>query len=65
MDAVAPKPGKRGPYKSAWPKIQIETLPDSAKLQALEKRLPRNARPGSAEATMLLLVYQEMEKRKR
>ena len=27
MDAVAPKPGKRGPYKSAWLKIQTETLP--------------------------------------
>ena len=34
-------------------------------LQALEKRLPRNAPAGTAEMVMLMLVYREMETRKR
>ncbi|MDX8530765.1 hypothetical protein RFM41_03290 [Mesorhizobium sp. VK25A] len=38
---------------------------DSVNLQALEKRLPRNPLPGSAEMVMLLLVSHEMDSRKR
>jgi hypothetical protein len=37
---------------------------DSVNLQALEKRLPRNTLPGSAEIVMLLLVFREMDSRK-
>ena len=33
-------------------------------LQALEKRLPRNAPAGSAEMVMLMLVYREMDQRR-
>ena len=38
---------------------------DEVNLAALEKRLPRNAPAGSAEMVALVLVYRELEKRKR
>lgn len=37
---------------------------DSVNLHALEKKLPRNTLPGSAEMVMLLLVFREMDSRK-
>ena len=38
---------------------------DILNLQALEARLPRAAPAGSAEMVTLVLVYRELEKRKR
>ncbi|MET3597589.1 hypothetical protein ABID26_007015 [Mesorhizobium shonense] len=37
---------------------------DQIKLLELDRRLPRNAVPGSAEAVMALLVYRETKSRK-
>jgi hypothetical protein len=37
---------------------------DRVNLQGLEAKLPKNAKAGSAEMVMLLLVYREIENRK-
>jgi hypothetical protein len=38
---------------------------DDIDLKALEKRLPRDAPAGTAAMVMLVLVYREIERRKR